>query len=280
MKNKLKKRIIILGKNGFVAKNLIRLLNKKKINYLAFSKKNMNLEKINSVNALQKIIKPNDQIVFISAVAPVKDNFMLTKNILILNHVVEALKEVTFKQILYISSDAVYEDDADIITENTPRTPVSLHGNMHLLREKTLTNFFDDKLCIVRPTLIYGKDDPHDGYGPNKFLRQTLNSVDISLFGKGEEQRDHVHVKDVVHTIFHCLQNNFRGSLNVASGKVISFMNIAKECIKNNKKVKIKLLSRSGPMPHGGYRKFNIRKLKKYVNTEKFTKLKDYIKSY
>ena len=273
-------RIIILGRNGFVAKNLIKLLNKKKIEYLAFSKKNINLEKKISVNALQKIIKSNDQIVFISAVVPVKDNLMLTKNILILNHVVEVLKKVAFKQILYVSSDAVYDDDANIITENTSRTPVSLHGNMHLLREKTLTNFFDDKLCIIRPTLIYGKDDPHDGYGPNKFLRQVVNSIDVSLFGNGEEQRDHVHVKDVVETIFYCLQNNFRGSLNVTSGKVISFMNIAKECIKKNKKVKIKLLSRSGPMPHGGYRKFNIRKLKKYVNIEKFIKLKDYIKSY
>ena len=280
MKNKFKKRIVILGKNGFIAKNLIKLLKEKKKNYLAFSKKTLNLEKKNSVKALKKIIKSNDQIVFISAVAPVKDNLMLTKNILILNHVVEALKEAKFKQILYVSSDAVYDDDADIITENTSRTPVSLHGNMHLLREKTLTNFFDDKLCIIRPTLIYGKDDPHNGYGPNKFLRQTLNSIDISIFGKGEEQRDHVHVKDVVSTIFHCLQNNFRGNLNVTSGNVISFMNIAKECIKKNKKVKIKLITRNGPMPHGGYRKFNIRKIKKYVNTEKFTKLKDYIESY
>ena len=280
MKNKFKKRIIILGKNGFIAKNLIKLLKEKKKNYLAFSKKTLNLEKKNSVKALKKIIKPNDQIVFISAVAPVKDNSMLTKNILILNSVVEALKEAKFKQILYVSSDAVYDDDADVITENTLRTPNSIYGSMHLLREKTLANFFDDKLCIVRPTLIYGKDDPHDGYGPNKFLRQAVNLIDISIFGKGEEQRDHVHVKDVVSTIFYCLQNNFRGNLNVASGNVISFMNIAKECIKKDKKVKIKLITRNGPMPHGGYRKFNIRKIKKYVNTEKFTKLKDYIESY
>ena len=236
MKNKFKKRIVILGKNGFIAKNLIKLLKEKKKNYLAFSKKTLNLEKKNSVKALKKIIKSNDQIVFISAVAPVKDNLMLTKNILILNHVVEALKEAKFKQILYVSSDAVYDDDADIITENTLRTPNSLYGSMHLAREKTLTNFFDDKLCIIRPTLIYGKDDPHNGYGPNKFLRQTLNSIDISIFGKGEEQRDHVHVKDVVSTIFHCLQNNFRGNLNVTSGNVISFMNIAKECIKKKQK--------------------------------------------
>jgi len=278
-KNK-KKRIIVLGRNGFIAKNLIKLLKKKRINYLAFSKKRLNLEKKISVNFLQKIVKPTDQIVFISAVAPVKNNLMLKKNVLILNNVVEALRNIKFSQILYISSDAVYDDNARVINENTARTPVSLHGNMHLIRENTLKNFFEDKLCIVRPTLIYGKNDPHNGYGPNKFLRQVMNLEDISLFGMGEEKRDHICVTDVVNVIYYCLQNNFRGCLNIASGKILSFMNIARECLKRNKKIKIKLIPRNGPMPHGGYRKFNIRKLKKYINVEKFTKLQNYIKSY
>ena len=36
---------------------------------------------------------------------------------------------------------------------------------MHLLRENYLQNLYQDKLCIVRPTLIYGSNDPHNGYG-------------------------------------------------------------------------------------------------------------------
>ena len=62
---------------------------------------------------------------------------------------------------------------------------------MHLLREKVLENFFVDKL-ILRPTLIYGISDPHNGYGPNKFLRQINNNENIKLFGKVNE-RSHIH---------------------------------------------------------------------------------------
>ena len=41
---------------------------------------------------------------------------------------------------------------------------------MHLMRENML-KLLDVKLCIVRPTLIYGTNDPHNGYGPNQFIR-------------------------------------------------------------------------------------------------------------
>ena len=37
--------------------------------------------------------------------------------------------------------------------------------------KKYLKYFFEDKLCILRPSLLYGFDDTHNGYGPNKFYR-------------------------------------------------------------------------------------------------------------
>ena len=42
---------------------------------------------------------------------------------------------------------------------------------MHVIRENYLKSLFLKKLCILRPTLIYGEGDPHNGYGPNKFIR-------------------------------------------------------------------------------------------------------------
>lgn len=273
-------RIIILGKNGFIAKNLCNKLKKNKIKYICFSKEKLNLEKKTSANILKKVVKPEDKIVFISAVAPVKDLGMLYRNIKILKNVNDALQSKEFKQLIYISSDAVFKDDAKIINEKTIKTPLSLHGNMHLVRENILKSIFEKKLCILRPTLIYGKQDPHNGYGPNKFLRQVKKGHNISLFGKGEEMRDHVHIDDVVNVIIKCLKKNYIGNLNIASGKVVSFFHIAKLCLKKNNKSKINFLSRLGPMPHKGFRKFNINKLKSFLNTSKFTNLNKYIKHY
>ena len=49
----------------------------------------------------------------------------------------------------------------------------------------------------LRPTLIYGTDDPHNSYGPNSFYRLATKNEDIVLYGEGEELRDHVHIDDV-----------------------------------------------------------------------------------
>ena len=56
---------------------------------------------------------------------------------------------------------------------------------------------------------------------------------------------------------------NASGILNIASGKVTSFKNIAEitNQITKNKK-KILRVERKGPMPHNGYRPFLIKKLR------------------
>ena len=36
-----------------------------------------------------------------------------------------------------------------------------------------LANAWHGSLCFLRPTLIYGSKDPHNGYGPNRFMRQA-----------------------------------------------------------------------------------------------------------
>jgi nucleoside-diphosphate-sugar epimerase len=207
---------------------------------------------------------------------------MFKKNISILKNVVNALKKKKFSQILYVSSDAVYDENVRIINENTTKRPSSFYGKMHLKRENTLKLHFFNKLCVVRPTMIFGKNDEKAGYGPDKFLNQITQLKNIYLFGIGEEKRDHISIDNVVATIYCCLKNNFRGSLNVASGKVFSFLDIAKECLKKtkNKKIKIKLKPRRKLIPYGGYREFDIRELKLYMNTNKFVKLKNYIRDY
>jgi nucleoside-diphosphate-sugar epimerase len=135
---------------------------------------------------------------------------------------------------------------------------------MHLIRENYLRNIYNKKLCIVRPTLIYGSNDPHNSYGPNSFIRKYLNNENILLFGKGEERRDHVWVKDVANIIVEIIYNNFFGIINIATGRAISFYKIA--TIINQLKIKdsrkILFIKRNGPMPHKGLRKFDIKILK------------------
>ena len=53
---------------------------------------------------------------------------------------------------------------------------------MYLMRENILKLLI--LKCIVRPTLVYGSNDPPMVIA--KFIRNAQSKKDISLFGKGE----------------------------------------------------------------------------------------------
>ena len=160
------------------------------------------------------------------------------------------------------------------ISEKSETSPKNFHGTMHLMREKMLNLINPNILCILRPTLVYGKDDPHNGYGPNSFLRLAKKNISIKIFGNGEELRDHVYVEDVAKIIYASATNNFFGILNIVTGTKISFYEIAKLAIQRTKSnSKIIKLKRNGPMPHNGYRLFNPGKIKRTFKNIKLFKI-------
>ena len=81
---------------------------------------------------------------------------------------------------------------------------------------------------MLRPTLIYGAGDPHNGYGPNRFRRQAAKGEPITLFGEGEEKRDHVAVEDVARLAVRMLMHRSTGVLNAVTGSSTSFRDIAR----------------------------------------------------
>jgi len=168
------------------------------------------------------------------------------------------LRKTTVQHLVYISSDAVYADSDSPLSENSCAQPGSLHGIMHLAREVMLANAWKGSLCFLRPTLIYGAEDPHNGYGPNRFMRLAQKGEEIVLFGEGEERRDHVWIQDVADLTCRVLCHQSTGVLNIATGEVASFREIAEQITRiTSCSSKVKGTSRSGAMPHNGYRAFD-----------------------
>jgi UDP-glucose 4-epimerase len=173
--------------------------------------------------------------------------------------VCEALARRSVAHLIYISSDAVYADGPLPLTEASPAAPTSLHGAMHLAREQMLLAAAGaTPLAILRPTLVYGAGDPHNGYGPNRFRRQANSGEPIVLFGEGEERRDHVDVDDIAEIVRLVLAHRSAGVLNIATGTVSSFRALAEKAVAlAGRQVAINGSPRSGPMPHNGYRPFD-----------------------
>src|SRR3981189_2776150 len=113
-------------------------------------------------------------------------------------------------------------------------------------------------LCLSRLSTIYGAADPHNGYGPNRFRRLAAAGQDIVLFGEGEERRDHVLIEDVAELIWRVRAHRSGGILNVATGEVRSFREIAERiAAMAAPAVAVRGSPRTGPVPHGGYRAFD-----------------------
>jgi len=152
---------------------------------------------------------------------------------------------------VYVSSDAIYSDDANPVTERSCQQPSSLHGVMHLAREIMLRAALKLPLAILRPTLIYGAKDPHNGYGPNRFRRLAAKGEAITLFGEGEEKRDHVHVDDVAALTSAVLQHRSTGTLNIATGRSASFREVAEMVVGlSPRPVEIRGTPRQNPITH------------------------------
>ncbi len=107
---------------------------------------------------------------------------MLMQNLKMAEVVCAALADVEIAHLVYISSDAVYVDDANPVTEQSGIAPSTIHGMMHAARELMLKHSTKAPVAMLRPTLIYGAADPHNGYGPNRFRRQAAKGRGLLRF--------------------------------------------------------------------------------------------------
>ncbi len=251
------RRVVVIGAGGFIGSAVTKRLDADGTSVLGLTRKEVDLLEKDATQGLKSFLTPGDSVVMVSAIAPAKTVQMLMQNLQMTQAVCEVLAETEISHLVYISSDAVYADDANPVTEESCCEPSTLHGLMHSARELMLKSSTSAPFAALRPTLVYGSADPHGGYGPNRFRRQAEQSGAISIFGEGEERRDHVAVTDVAAIIALTLQHRSAGALNVVTGVSTSFHDIA-HLIAKQYGAKVVCQPRPGPPPHLTHRFFDI----------------------
>jgi len=251
-------RTVVIGAGGFVGGAIARLIAQSGGKVLALSRRQVDLMTPDAAERLAALLEPGDAVVAAAARAPCKDVAMMVDNMMMVKSMIGALRQVELSHLVNISSDAVYADEPLPLSETSPAAPTSMHGAMHLAREIALASEVKAPMAQLRPTLIYGPGDPHNGYGPNRFRRLANGGQDIVLFGEGEERRDHVLIDDVAELTVRVLSHRSQGVLNIATGTVHSFRSVAEQVVAiSPNKVKISGSPRQGPMPHNGFRSFD-----------------------
>lgn len=256
-------RVVLIGARGFIGATLQRQLEVKGVPTLALTSDDVNLADAGSAEVLSKLLRPSDAVVMLAALTPDKGNDIntLMKNLAMMQSLCAAIKKTGCTQLVYFSSDAVYDTAVSRVTEDTPASPQSLYGAMHYTREIMARNLDEVPLLILRPTIVYGLDDTHNSYGPNRFRRSALKDSRITLFGGGEETRDHIHVDDVAALTVRCLIHRSIGVLNFATGVSKSFHEVAElvaRQFKNN--IEVIKTSRGNPITYRHYDVTNLLK--------------------
>jgi len=251
---------VVIGAAGFVGRAVSDSLAATGGDVLRIARAEVDLGADAATGQLVERLRPDDCVVIAAVKVPCRTSDMVVHNLAMMVRITNALKARPVDHVVYVSSDAVYADSAEKLTESSFKGPDNLYGIMQLTREIMLRDAVPaSALTFVRPTMIYGAADPHGGYGPNQYFRLARANKDIVLFGEGEERRDHVFIGDVAEVTTRIVRQRSLGALNVASGNVHSFRSIAEQvaALTGNKN-RVIVTERSGPMPHGGYRPFDI----------------------
>ncbi|MFZ5790018.1 MAG: NAD-dependent epimerase/dehydratase family protein [Pseudomonadota bacterium] len=223
-------RVVLLGARGFIGSALVRDLKSAGVPTLPLASADLDLTAPDAGARLAELLRPDDALVFLSALTPDKGRDLGTfmRNLRMGEAVAGALQAQPVAHAVYMSSDAVYPYDNGLISETTPAAPSDLYGVMHRARELMLQQAFRGPLAILRCALVYGAADTHNSYGANRFRHMAEKERKIVLGGQGEETRDHVLIDDVVALIRAVLRHRSHGLMNLATGQSVTFDALAR----------------------------------------------------
>ena len=131
-------RVVIIGAGGFVGGAIQKQLDADGVKTVPLVRKELDLLADGALAKLKNLLRPTDSVVMVSAIAPAKTVPMLMQNLKMAEAVCAALFDVEIAHLVYISSDAVYVDDANPVTERSVCAPSTIHGMMHATRELML----------------------------------------------------------------------------------------------------------------------------------------------
>lgn len=150
-------------------------------------------------------------------------------NILGTLNIVEAVKELKVKNLIYSSSAGIFgEPYYQPINEDHPCNPVSPYGVGKWAAEKEvlcLSKMYGFRAVCLRYFNVYGINQRYDAYGNviPIFITHILKGEPISIYGDGEQTRDFVHVSDLAQANLTVAEkNHVEGTFNLGFNQAVT----------------------------------------------------------
>lgn len=241
--------IAITGATGFIGRHLVNYFSEKGYHVLAIGR---NLTRLNncftneiskyqsdySLESLVKGFRGMDVVVHLAAKRLTRDtnpyrlNPFFESNILPVENIFLAAKELNIKKVCQTSSISVYSEANQIpFRENVLPQAANIYGISKLASEH-IGNLFSAKTHVKATNLrlgyLYGQGEKKDLVFM-KFIYLAKNKLTLPIWGTGKTRVDYIYVKDVVSAIDKAIQPEApHGTYNISSGKSYSVLEIAK----------------------------------------------------
>ena len=260
----MKKKILITGSHGYIAKNIAKKLTAKNFTVYGIGKgkwEKKDYKKWGYVNQINgKLTKKNlskysckfDFIIHCagSGLVGLKRKTDFNNNVKSTISLINFIKETQNKtKIIFMSSYSIYGNDyKDSISEKCVTKPVSNYAINKKKAEICLLNFskkYRSDLMILRIASLYG-----DGL-KKQLIFDACSKMSKGVnhfYGTGREKRDFIHISDLVSVVLHFCMKGFSSTniINCGSGKgrqikdvlklISSNLNLRKKIIFNRKK--------------------------------------------
>ena len=153
------------------------------------------------------------------------------RNVLVTQRLLEALRDVPVRKLVYSSSSSVYGNAESYPTAETVRPqPVSPYGVTKLAAEHLCELYrtnFGIPTTSLRLFTVYGPGQRPD-MAFSRLIGAALRGQPFSLFGDGSQTRDFTYVGDVVRALRAAAQSSWAGTANIGGGSRISMAEVIK----------------------------------------------------
>ena len=305
---KIKKKIILTGSSGFIGFHVSKQLLdagykvvgidninnyystklKKKITLILKKKKNFKFYRFDLSNkkktfSLLKKIKPN-MIIHLAAQPGVRYSFInphmyVSTNIYGFLNILEGMRILKLKNIIYASSSSVYGNSKSFPTKETQQLkPENFYGLTKVFNEKNAelySKYFKLNCIGLRFFTVYGSLGRPDMLIP-KLINKIKYKKKIDIYNKGKHHRDFTYVEDVAKIIYKLVKKFPKSTkhkiYNVCSGKVVSIKKVIlgiEKILKKSSNHRYLSLQKGDMLKTHGENKL----LKKATNFNDFTKI-------
>jgi nucleoside-diphosphate-sugar epimerase len=229
---------VILGHTGFLGRALFRHMADCGDRVRGLSSTEADLRDPSALSVVGDLLSRSSTVIVAAAITPDRGKGLVQyfDHTTILKNVARLLEDRPVERLIYVSTDALYSTPKEglLISETSPTACDDLYTLAKYVGEGLFAHVARERgfgLLTVRLVPLFGPEDPHNSYGPNRFVRSIAEGRSVDLFGDGEELRDHLFVLDAAEAIRQLALSGATGVVNLASGASRSFASVVDELV-------------------------------------------------